>query len=431
MRRSRVMVWVVFAIFFEISFVTNILGPIIPDMIQSFHLSLFAAALMPFAFFIAYGVFSIPAGFLVERWREKSVIVAMFSVSLGGALLFAWMHMFTAAIVSLFLIGGSMAALQVAINPLLRVAGGEENFAFNSAFAQLIFGVASFISPQVYSYVVRSLEGRGPMSPLLAPLAEIVPVSMRWISMYWIFAVVIGAMLLVLALLRFPDVERKVDESAGTLAMYRELLAKPVVWLYFLSVFFYVGSEQGTANWISEFLRRYHGFDPQTTGAWAVGWFWGLMTAGCFIGMILLKLLDSRVVLGIFTACSLLSLTLALFGPAQVARLAFPCVGLFASVMWPIVISLGLNSVEKYQGALAGILCTGIMGGAVMPLVEGRIADAFGLRAGMCVLYCTFGWIFGVALWARPLINNQRPGGRAALQDQGVDAEGARPIDSR
>ncbi len=78
--------------------------------------------------------------------------------------------------------------------------------------------------------------------------------------------------------------------------------------------------------------------------------------------------------------------------------------------MWPIVISLGLNSVERYQGALAGILCTGIMGGAIMPLVEGRIADSFGLRTGMCLLYVTFGWVFSVALWARPLIGNQRFG---------------------
>lgn len=413
MRRSRAMVWVVFAIFFEISLVTNILGPIIPDIIQSFHLSLFAAALLPFAFFIAYGVFSVPAGFLVERWREKNVIVTMFSISLAGSLLFAWFHVFPVAIVSLFLIGSSMAALQVAINPLLRVAGGEEHFAFNSAFAQLIFGAASFVSPQIYSYVVRRLEGQEHLSAPFTLLASVVPTTMRWVSMYWIFAVVIGAMLSVLVFLRFPEVERKEDESAGTLAMYRELLARPVVWLFFLSVFFYVGSEQGTANWISEFLRRYHGFDPQTTGAWAVGWFWGLMTAGCFIGMILLKLLDSRVVLRIFASCALVCLTFALFGPAPVARLAFPCIGLFASVMWPIVISLGLNSVEKYQGALAGILCTGIMGGAIMPLIEGRIADAFGLRAGMCVLYFTFGWVFSVSVWARPLINNQKLGSEA------------------
>src|ERR1035437_8786938 len=257
MNRSKYVVAIVFAIFFVISLVTNILGPLIPDMIQSFHLSLFAAGLLPFAFFIAYGVFSIPAGFLGERWGEKRVILGMFSIALAGSLLFAWLDIYPVAMVSLFLIGTSMAALQVAINPLLRVAGGEEHFAFNSAFAQLNFGIASFMSPQIYSYVIRNLEQAPGRNLFLSTLAAIVPETMRWISMYWIFTIVIAAIMLALVFSRFPEVERKADEAAGTASMYRYLLHKPVVWLYFFSVFFYVGSEQGTANWMSEFLWKY------------------------------------------------------------------------------------------------------------------------------------------------------------------------------
>jgi FHS family L-fucose permease-like MFS transporter len=410
MKRSKYMVVVVFAIFFVMSLVTNILGPIIPDIIQSFHLSLFAAALLPFSFFIAYGVFSIPAGFLVERWGEKPVILGMFSVALAGSLLFAWLHIFPVAMASLFMIGGSMAAMQVAINPLLRVAGGEEHFAFNSTFAQLIFGIASFLSPQIYSYMIRNLEQAPERNFFLAAVSAVVPPTMRWISMYWIFALVIAAILLALAFSRFPVVKRTADEAAGTAGMYRYLLHKPVVWLYFFSVFFYVGSEQGTANWMSEFLWKYHGFDPHTAGASAVGWFWGLLTVGCFVGMILLKIFDSRLVLRAFAIGALTCLSLALFGPAAISRLAFPCIGLFASVMWPITISLALNTVLEYPGALAGIMCSGIMGGAVMPLITGRIADSFGLRIGMCLLYLTFGWVFAVSLWARPLISNQKFG---------------------
>ena len=410
MKRSKYLVTIVFAIFFVMSLVTNILGPIVPDIIQSFHLSLFAAGLLPFSFFVAYGVFSIPAGFMVERWGEKPVILGMFSIALAASLLFAWLHIFPVAMVSLFLIGSSMAALQVAINPLLRVAGGEEHFAFNSAFAQLIFGIASFLSPQIYSYVVRNLELAPGRNFFLSTLAAIVPETMRWISMYWIFAIVIAAITLALAFSRFPEVKRKVDESAGTSGMYRYLLQKPVVWLYFFSVFFYVGSEQGTANWMSEFLWKYHGYDPQTTGALAVAWCWGLLTVGCFVGMILLKLFDSRRVLGAFAIGALTCLSVALFGPAAISKFAFPCIGLFASVMWPIIISLALNSVLEYQGALAGIMCSGIMGGAIMPLLTGRIADSFGLRTGMCLLYVTFGWIFAVSLWAKPLITNQKFG---------------------
>jgi len=408
MKRSYYMVGLVFATFFVISFLTNILGPIIPDIIRSFHVSLAAAALLPFSFFIAYGAISIPAGFLVEWWGEKRVMLVFFAVAFAGALFFALFPVYSVAIASLFLLGGSMAALQVAINPLLRVAGGEEHFAFNSAFAQLIFGSASFVSPQIYSYIVQNFGGPSrDKSLLLHFLERLVPASLPWVSMYWIFTVVILLMLLLLQASKFPPVERTSEERAGTAGMYRHLLKKPIVLLSFISVFLYVGSEQGTADWISQFLAQYHGYDPHTTGASAVAWFWGLLTAGCGLGMLLLKLFDSRKVLLGFSIGALASLTVALFGSGTAARLAFPLIGLFASVMWPIIISLGLNSVAEHHGPLAGILCAGIMGGAVVPLIIGRLGDSFGLRAGMMFLYFTFGWVLCVSLWANPLIVNE------------------------
>jgi len=171
-------------------------------------------------------------------------------------------------------------------------------------------------------------------------------------------------------------------------------------------VFAYVGSEQGTANWMSEFLSKYHGYDPHTTGATAVSWFWGLLTAGCFIGMLLLKIFDSRYVLIGTCLGALLCLTAALFGPANVSVIAFPLIGLFASVMWPILVSLGLNSVSEHHGSFAGILSTGIMGGAVVPVIIGRIGDHFGLRAGVAFLYVTFACVLSVGFWAKPLISN-------------------------
>jgi fucose permease len=420
MTRSKHLVGLVLGTFFVISFLTNILGPIIPDIIQSFHVSLTAAALLPFSFFIAYGVLSIPAGFLVESWGEKKVMLISFAVALAGALFFALLPVYGVSLVSLFLIGGSMAVLQVAINPLLRVAGGEEHFAFNSAFAQLIFGCASFVSPQVYSYVVLHLEPavglvREPpttgalsnqMNFLLRTLRRVTPVGLPWVSMYWIFTAVIIMMMIALWASRFPHVKRTEEEQAGAVAMYAHLLRKPAVLLFFASVFMYVGSEQGTADWISQFLAQYHGYDPHSIGATAVAWFWGLLTAGCALGMLLLKLFDSRKVLLGFSLGALASLTVALFGPGPAARLAFAATGFCASVMWPIIISLGLNSVAEYHGPLAGILCVGIMGGAIVPLIIGRIGDAFGLRTGMMFLYLTFGWVLGVSFWAKPLVAN-------------------------
>jgi fucose permease len=404
---GRFIVGLVFLIFFVISFLTNILGPLVPDIISGFRVSLAMAAVLPFAFFIAYGVMSIPAGFLVERWGEKATIVASFVCGTAGALGFALYPNYQMAIVSLFVMGAGMAALQVAINPLLRVAGGEANFAFNSAFAQLVFGAASFLSPLVYAYLVTRLGGPArPSGGLLALLANVTPAKLPWVSIYWLFAFATLAMAVYVATLKLPTVERSAEESAGSLEMYTALLRNPVTWLYFLSIVMYVGCEQGSADWMSQFLYRYHGFDPHTQGASAVSYFWGLLTAGCLIGMLLLKLYDSRRVLIGFSIGALIMLTLALFGPAKVSLVAFPCIGLFASIMWPTLVSLALNSVPAHHGPFAGILCTGIMGGAVVPLLIGSVGDHYGLRTGMLLLYVTFACVLSVGFWARPLINN-------------------------
>lgn len=407
MTRSRFLVGLIWAVFFVISLLSNILGPIVPDIISTFSASLGAAGFLVFAFFIAYGVMSIPAGFLVERYSEKSVMIGAFIGATLGSISFAFHPTYRIAFVSLFVIGIGMAMLQVAINPLLRAAGGEEHFALNETIAQLLFGSASFLSPWIYSYLVTNLpRTTRSANPLVRVLRSVTPAHMPWVSLYWIFAAVAATMAIVIAISRFPAVSHTAEEQPGTFAMYSSLMRRRVVWLYFLAIFAYVGCEQGTANWISQFLSHYHGYDPHTTGARAVSWFWGLMTSGCFAGAFLLRLFDSRRVLIGAASGALVLLSLGLFGSSSVSLYALPLVGLFASVMWPILISLALNSVAEYHGSFTGILTTGIMGGAIVTAVIGRIGDHFGLRVGMALLYLTFGYVWSVGFWSRPLINN-------------------------
>lgn len=406
MPRNRYMVVIVFLTFFVMSLLSNILNSIVPDIITSFHVGLAAAAFLPFSFFIAY-LLSVPAGFFVERFGERPVMIVAFVAGTVGSLSFASHPSYRVAMVSCFVMGAGMATLQTAINPLLRVAGGEEHFAFNSAFAQLIFGSASFLGPYMYSYLVLNL-GKASLGrdPVLTILHRLTPPALPWASLYWIFALCTVVMVLVLYFSRFPRVERAADEQVGSWHMYASLLRKPAVWGFFFCIFAYVGSEQGTANWISQFLSQYHGYDPHTTGATAVSGFWGLLTIGCFIGMLLLKLFDSRYVLRGTCVGALLCLTAAIFGPPRVSLIAFPTIGLFASVMWPVLVSLGLNSVAEHHGSLGGILSSGIMGGAVVPLIIGRLGDHFGLRAGLGFLYLTFGCVLSVGFWAKPIISN-------------------------
>jgi len=246
----------------------------------------------------------------------------------------------------------------------------------------------------------------------LSMISGIVPQDLSWISLYWIFAIISLLMVFIIGFSRFPSVELKDDEKVGALETHLDLLKQPMVVLYFLGIFTYVGTEQGVAYWISEFLQTYHEVDPQTLGASTVSAFWGLMTAGTVLGLILLKFVDSRKVLIWFTIASVIGLSLALFGSKEVALIAFPLIGFFISVMWSIIISLALNSISSHHGSFSGILVTGIAGGAIIQLIVGWLGDTFGLRIGMSFLYLTLGYILSIGFWSKPLINNQTISGK-------------------
>jgi fucose permease len=401
------MVGIVMLTFFVISFLTNIIGPLVPDIITGFNLNLTLVAILPFAFFIAYGVMSIPAGMLIEKYSEKKMMVSSFVVACVGSLLLALFPGYLSAIGSLFLIGCGMAILQVVINPLLRTSGGEEHYAFYSILAQLIFGLASFLSPLVYSGIVSNLQKDPLPGGIYSLLSGVVPHTLPWISMYWLFTLVCLLMIIVLAISRFPRVELSSEEKAEALSIYAMLFRKRLVILFFIAMLCYVGTEQGVANWISQFLASYHHYDAQTTGAKTVSYFWGLMTAGGVLGLLFVKLLDSRYVLIIFTTLALICLSLALFGSGNTSLIAFPLIGFFASVMYPVIFSLALNSVAEHHGSFSGILVTGIIGGAIVPLIVGWLGDHIGLRGGMCFLYLTMGFILSIGFWAKPIIRNK------------------------
>jgi fucose permease len=394
----RVFFLVVIMIFwFVISFVTNILGPLIPDIINSFSLSkLTLAGFIPTSFFLAYAVMSIPAGLMIEKWGEKTVLFLGFFMNLIGSLLFAFLHTYPVLLASCFIIGLGMAMLQTVINPLQRAVGGEENYAFVGDMSQVVFSGASFVSPLVYTYYVAN-----PMS--------FAPEGMPWVSLYYLFGAILVAMLVLVLICRFPKIDLKADEKSGGKASYFELFKERKVWLFALGIFFYVSTEQGIANNISLFLERYHGLDPHTLGASAVAWFWGSMLIGCIVGLLLLKLIDSKILLRICGTLAIILLAVALTTKnANVALYCLPCVGFAMSLMYPIIFSLALNSVTRHHGSFAGILCTAIVGGAAGPLFVSLLSDAtHSLRTGMCLIFVFVLYILLIGFWAKPIVKNK------------------------
>ena len=408
MTRSPYIVFLILLIFFVISFITNIIGPLIPQIIESFDLSLTLVALIPFAFFIAYGVMSIPAGMLLLKFKEKHLIVLAFIVIFFGAILLALLPSDLTALFSFFIIGCGMAVLQVVINPLLRVTGGEEHFAMYAVFAQLVFGFASFLSPLVYTQLASETFFATEHSFLHTLSTFLSLQELPWIFLYFLFSVISLFMILILIFSKFPKVELKSNEKSGALGTHIKLFKNKQIRLFFLGMICYVGAEQGIANWISQFLNVYHGIDPKILGAATISDFWGLMTLGGIIGLILLKIFDSRWVLITFSGLAMICLILALFGPAEIALICFPLTGLFLSVMYPILFSLTLNSFADHHGSISGILVTGIIGGAILPLIIGWFGDAVGLRSAMCFLIFPLAFIVSIGFWAKPLITNKK-----------------------
>ncbi len=400
------LVVLVLLVFFVISFITNILNSIIVAVKDSFDLSLSAAGLLPFSFFIAYAVMSIPAGFLTERYSSRTLLTSAFLVIVLSCFLFVLNPSYGYFLGTLFVLGLCMAVLQVIINPMLRFAGGEEHFAFNSVMAQVVFGGASFLSPWLYMELAKEQT----YAFISGVLPNWIPVHLPWLSLYLFFALLALFILGVIWFIPFPVVEKSDQAPVDALSAYRDLARNRWAYLFFLGIFAYVGFEQGVGSWMAEYLQSYHGFASENTGASTVSYFWAMLTVGSLIGLVLLKIWDSKKVLVLSSSGAMVFLLLSLYGPASWALITFPAIGFAISVMWSIIFSLGLNSVAHHHGGLSGILCTGIAGGAIWPLIVGLTGDWFNLQLALTFLLIPLAYIFSIGLWAKPLIRNKTIG---------------------
>ncbi len=156
--RNYKVVALIMLFWFVISFITNILGPLIPDIISNFDLKQFTlAGYIPMSFFLAYAVMSIPAGIMIEKLSEKTVLLIGFTMPFIGSLLFALIPCYPVLLASCFIIGLGMAMLQTVINPLTRVAGGEENLCVLFCDGTIGFRLCLFYKPfRIFLFSARN-----------------------------------------------------------------------------------------------------------------------------------------------------------------------------------------------------------------------------------------------------------------------------------
>jgi fucose permease len=386
----------VMVVFFVISFITNIIGPLIPQFIKTYNLSLVLASFLPLSFFFSYGVFSIPAGIYLERYGGKTIMVFAFLISSVGAGLIIAFPGYMSFIISFFLIGTGMAILQVAINPLLRNVVSGENFAFFSIIGQLAFGSASFLSPIFYKFLLEENN----------PLGTIYFNDSPWIWIYVLFILAAIILLFFLYLLKIP--KNDLDSEHFDIKIFFNFLKSRNAYFYFFGIFCYVGVEQGINNWSSEFLFQYHSLDPEVIGVEVISSFWGNLTIGTIISLFLVKIIDEKKLLNLYALSSSLLVLLAIHGDSEISVLSFKLLGFSISGVWSVMISLGLNSVPKNHSIFSGILLTGIVGGAIFPFIIAALGQVFDLKVGMHTILFGLLYLSYVGFTAKPLISNNK-----------------------
>jgi fucose permease len=271
-----------------------------------------------------------------------------------------------------------------------------------------MYGGGAFLSPVIYSFLSLSLSHKdSEQNFMIRLLSVLVPEGYEWTSAYWLFTLLLVSLIVIVFFMKLPEREKNQEQKQSRKEIYIELFKNKYVFFYFIALVAYASCEQGIAAWMSKFFQDYHGLNPQTEGASILSYYWLLLTLGCMGGMLLLKVFDSRKVLAGLTILAIISLSFALYGNTTISKIAFPLVAIFESVMWPIILSLALNSVTKHHEVLSGFMFTASLGGAIGPVLIGNMGDVFGLDVSLNYLYLPLLIVLSVAFWAKPLVVNK------------------------
>lgn len=398
--RSRQFLFIItIAIYVAFGLVTSVIGVIIDKFQVQYNVSMNIAALLPFAFYLSYGLFSVPFGVQMDRIGVKAVlIIGMVLMALGCFLLYL-SNNWVLVIAMIFLAGIGVTAIQTAGNPFIRELDAPSRYTANLT---IIIGVGAL----GYAF-----------SPLLVPYIQ--SKGLSWSLVYLIFTIISLVLLLLLLTAKIPKV-RLLEEEKINVAAIGSLLKKPVIITYTLAIFFYVGAEVGTSSYIVVFMDKVHSFGNNVSlwdkgtfmylafpsaSALVVGLFWLFQAIGRLIIGQLMKVFQPRSIFIFHSAGTCITVIIAIISPAKIALVAFVFTGYFTCASFTSIFSAAIQSFDKYHGAISGLLCTAIVGGAVIGFLVGAVGGTFGMRIGMIVNLVAFLYVFAISVWGKGKLN--------------------------
>ncbi len=367
-------------LFFMMGFITCLNDILVPYLKKIFALSYTQAALVEFFFFLAYGLASIPASKMIEKiGYQRGMVIGFITTALGCLLFFPAVsfHTYGLFLFALFILATGIVVLQVAGNPYVSVLGPAETASSRLTMTQAFNSLGTFLAPFFGSALILSnLDTSGHAEAVKYP--------------YLLIAITLIIIAIVLSRLTLPQIHFDVDNS-GT---WKNALKQKDLWLGMLGIFAYVGAEVTIGSFFVSFIQE------STTllegdAAKLVAFYWGGAMLGRFLGIFTLKKFSPGRVLFVHALFAISLILIAVTNIGMFSVYALMLVGFCNSIMFPTIFTLALKGHEEMAEKASGLMSTAILGGAMIPIMTGMMADSYNLKIALvipaiCYLYIAY-----------------------------------------
>ena len=379
------------SLFFMWGFITCLNDILIPHLKGVFDLSYSQAMLVQFCFFGAYFIVSLPAGAIVKKLGYQKGIVLGLVIAAMGCLGFypaASMHSYPVFLLALFVLASGITLLQVSANPYVSMLGDSKTASSRLTMTQAFNALGTTVAPFFGALLILNQAAESMSAQA----------SAEAVQMPYVF---LAAMLLVLAAifawLKLPNLSASEDveqndssKDIGSAWQYNHLV------LGAIGIFVYVGAEVSIGSFLVSFFA-----DPSIAGleeseaAKYIAYYWGGAMVGRFIGAAVMQKISGGKVLCFNSIFAVILILVATLSSGTIAMTAILLVGLCNSIMFPTIFSLAINGLGKHTSQGSGILCLAIVGGAIIPLIQGFLADSIGIQLSfllpiVCYLFIAY-----------------------------------------
>ena len=380
------------SLFFMWGFITCLNDILIPHLKAVFALTYVQAMLVQFCFFGAYFLMSLPSGYIVKKLGyKKGIVVGLLIAALGCVLFYpaAAMHNYPVFLFALFVLASGITLLQVSANPYVSLLGSPKTASSRLTLTQAFNALGTTVAPSFGALLILDSASEA----FLTPAQNAESVQLPYLLLAGMLILLAG----IFAWLKLPDIMSEQKEAAeksdtieGSAWQYRHLTLGAV------GIFMYVGAEVAIGSFLVSFLAQENiaGLKEHVAAHYITYYFGGAMV-GRFIGAAVMQKLPAGKVLGFNASMAIILVVIAMSTSGQLAMWSILLVGLFNSIMFPTIFSLALNGLGKHTAQGSGILCLAIVGGAIVPLLQGALADSVGVQLSyvlpiLCYIFIVF-----------------------------------------